>query len=81
MNANIMKTQIFHKIKYDLKSHFYVMGSFRNCIFFKPSSIYNLNLSSYEHLLSLFLFSMNDINLECRSLACIKEILHYIEEH
>ena len=29
--------------------------------------LYNLDLPSYGHLLPLFLFSMNDINVECRS--------------
>ena len=28
MNANIMKTQFFHRIIYDLKCHFYIMKKF-----------------------------------------------------
>ena len=28
MNANIMKTQNVHKVKYDFKGHFYAMGGF-----------------------------------------------------
>ena len=33
MNANIMKTQIFHKIKYDLKGHIMSLFFWRGCVF------------------------------------------------
>ena len=45
MNANIMNTQIFHLIKYDLNGH---------CMSQKFYVWFNLNLRSYGQLLSLF---------------------------
>ena len=45
MNANIMKTQIFRFIKYDLKGQFYVY--------------FNLNLRSYGQLFNLWRTSTN----------------------
>ena len=54
MNANIMKTQFFHKIMYDLKCHFYVMDKFCPCfivIFFISLMLYcnaNLEMAKYK---------------------------------
>ena len=39
MNANIMKTQFFHKIIYDLKCHFYVMEKFCDFFTLRPSDL------------------------------------------
>ena len=54
MNANIMKTQLFYKIIYDLKCHFYVMEKFVFFYFkaFWPN--YKLDLRFYGQILSLF---------------------------
>ena len=42
MNPNIKNTQIFHKIKYDLKGHFYVIKKFRDV--FTSNLIKNLTV-------------------------------------
>ena len=49
-----MKTQILHKMKYDLKGGFNVMESFRDCFFQTFSPNYNPDLRSYEQLMPLF---------------------------
>ena len=39
MNANIMKTYISHKMRYELKGHFYVIERSRDFFLFRPSTI------------------------------------------
>ena len=39
MKANIMKTQFFHKIIYDLKCHFYVIKKFCDLFTLRPSEL------------------------------------------
>ena len=39
MNANIIKTQFFHKIINDLKCHFYVMDKFHDCFTLRTSDL------------------------------------------
>ena len=55
MNANIMKTQLFHKIIYDLKCNFCVMGEFCDFLTLRPSDLIETltNVLIYGQLLSL----------------------------
>ena len=48
VNANIMKTQFFHKIIYDLKCHFYVIEKFRNFFILRPSNL--ITTLTYIHV-------------------------------
>ena len=57
MNAYIIKTQIFHKMIYDLKGHIRPLLCYGEVICFLIKS--NLNLRSHGHLLSLFLYKLN----------------------
>ena len=56
MNTNIMKTQILHKIKYDLKGPHLCYGM--GCGIFLFLSYYNLYLSYYGQLLFLFIVNL-----------------------
>ena len=46
MNANIMKTQFFHKVIYGLKCHFYVMINFVIFFTLRPLGMREKNAES-----------------------------------
>jgi hypothetical protein len=56
INANIMKTELLHKIIYDLKCTFMLWRSFRFFYFKTLWPKYNFDLRSYGQLLSLVFF-------------------------
>ena len=80
MNANIMKTQFFRKIIYDLKCHSYVMEKFcdflrhflqiKNYLF----QIENFQISTY----SLFIFRIKGI---LKGLFLIKSGIFFADEN
>ena len=59
MNANIMKTQFFHKILYDLKFHFYVMKKFCDIFTLRSFDLITIDLRYYGQLLILFNLILN----------------------
>ena len=64
MNANIMKTQFFHKKIFDLKCHFYVIDKLYDFIFFKtflPN--YNLYIRSYGQIFPCFINKLKNKSL------------------
>ena len=59
-----MKMQIFYKMRYDLKYHYYVMESFQDYFHFQPFwPNYNLDLRSYGNFCHCFFSSITNNEL------------------